>query len=165
MNTENSLIKISKEADMQIDHVRLLVTHFAECFRFYRDIIGLTVKWGTETDTYGSFTGENKAEVNLAIFDRRSMAEAIGSDHMPIDSTGQDKSMLIIGVDDIDTVVAKLVDLGVNIINGPLNHPDWGMRSAYLRDPDGNLIELTGGLSQDQWSPSLQEASKRFQQE
>jgi lactoylglutathione lyase len=150
---------------MQIDHVRLLVTHFAECFCFYRDVIGLTVTWGTETDTYGSFAGENKTEVNLAIFNRRSMAETIGSDHLPIDCTGQDKSMLIIGVDDVDAVVAKLHDLGVNIINGPLNHPDWGMRSAYLRDPDGNLIELTSGIPQDQWSPSLQEASRRFQDE
>ena len=150
---------------MKIDHVRLLVTHFAECFRFYRDAIGLTVKWGTETDTYGSFTGENKAVVNLAIFDRRSMAEAIGNDHLPIDSTGQDKSMLIIGVEDVDAVVAKIQELGVNIIHGPHNYPDWGMRSAYLRDPDGNLIELTSGIPQDQWSPSLQEASKRFQAE
>jgi lactoylglutathione lyase len=147
---------------MKIDHVRLLVTHFAECFLFYRDVIGLTVTWGTESDTYGSFAGKNKGDVNLAIFDRRSMAEAIGTDHLPIDITGQDRSMLIIGVDDVDAEVTKLVGLGINIINGPLNHPDWGMRSAYLRDPDGNLIELTGELSQDQWSPSLQEASKRF---
>jgi catechol 2,3-dioxygenase-like lactoylglutathione lyase family enzyme len=73
--------------------------------------------------------------------------------------------MLIIGVEDVDAVVVKLVERGVNIINGPLNHPDWGMRSAYLRDPDGNLIELTGELPQDQWSTNLQEASKRFQQE
>jgi len=150
---------------MQIDHVRLLVTHFAECFRFYRDVIGLTVLWGTETDTYGSFAGMNKGVPNLAIFDRRSMAQAIGTDHLPVDTTGQDRTMLIIGVDDVDAEVTKLVGLGVKIINGPLNRPDWGMRSAYLRDPDGNLIELTGGLPQDQWSPSLQEASKRFQQE
>ena len=150
---------------MQIDHVRLLVTHFAECFRFYRDVIRLTVSWGTETDTYASFNGNNKSLVNLAIFDRRSMAEAIGTGHLPVEIPGQDKSMLIIGVEDVDAEVAKLAGLGVKIINGPLDHPDWGMRSAYLRDPDGNLIELTGGLPQDQWSPDLQEAAKKFQQE
>jgi hypothetical protein len=32
--------------------------------------------------------------------------------------------MLIIGVEDVDAVVVKLVERGVNIINGPLNHPD-----------------------------------------
>ena len=127
---------------MQIDHVRLLVTHFADCFRFYRDIIGLKVSWGTETDTYGSFTGNEKGVVNLDIFDRRSMAEAIGTDHLPVEVTGQDRSILIIGVDDVDAEVARLVGLGIDIINGPLNRPDWGMRSAYLRDPDGNLIDM-----------------------
>ncbi len=150
---------------MQIDHVRLLVTHFPECFRFYRDVIGLSVTWGTETGTYGSFTGNNKDVPNLAIFDRKSMAQAIGTDHLPVDSLGQDKTMLIIGVDDVDAVVTKLVSLGIKIINGPLDHPEWGMRRAYLRDPDGNLIELTGGLPQDQWTPGLQEASRQFQGE
>ena len=28
----------------------------------------------------------------------------------------------------------------------PTDFPDWGMRSAYLRDPDGHLIELCGEM-------------------
>ena len=33
--------------------------------------------------------------------------------------------------------------------------PDWGLRVAHLRDPDGNLLELFQDLPKDQWSASL----------
>lgn len=147
---------------MQIYHVRLLVTHFAECFRFYRDVLGFSVSWGVETGTYASFVGSNKGEDNLAIFGRKSMAEAIGTADLPVDATAQDKSMLIIRVEDVDAEAARLAGLGVKIINGPLDHPGWGMRTAYLRDPDGNLIELMGGLPEDQWTTGLLEASRLY---
>ena len=31
---------------MKLTHVRLLVTDFPACFRFYRDVMGLTATWG-----------------------------------------------------------------------------------------------------------------------
>lgn len=33
-------------------HTRLLVTKFAECFRFYRDVLGFKVTWGKEDERY-----------------------------------------------------------------------------------------------------------------
>ncbi len=36
---------------MVISHTRLLVLRFAECFRFYRDVMGFTVTWGDENDS------------------------------------------------------------------------------------------------------------------
>ena len=44
-------------------------------------------------------------------------------------------------VDDVDTKVAELVEGGMTIETAPADYY-WG-RSAYLRDPDGHLIELT----------------------
>jgi catechol 2,3-dioxygenase-like lactoylglutathione lyase family enzyme len=43
--------------------------------------------------------------------------------------------------------VRMLVDieaarLGDAIVQEPVDQPEWGSRVAYLRDPDGNLIEL-----------------------
>jgi catechol 2,3-dioxygenase-like lactoylglutathione lyase family enzyme len=43
-------------------------------------------------------------------------------------------------VDDLDGVCAALVEHGVAFLAGPRDYP-WG-RSAYLRDPDGRLVEL-----------------------
>ena len=45
----------------------------------------------------------------------------------------------------LDRVIAKLDELGVPLIEGPVAktgavHP---LRSVYIRDPDGNLVEIS----------------------
>jgi catechol 2,3-dioxygenase-like lactoylglutathione lyase family enzyme len=46
-----------------------------------------------------------------------------------------------IGVSDVDGTCAALRDRGVELLVDPRDYP-WG-RSAYLRDPDGRLVELS----------------------
>jgi catechol 2,3-dioxygenase-like lactoylglutathione lyase family enzyme len=149
---------------MRIDHVRLLVVNFAECFRFYRDVIGLSVKWGDENDTYASFTVAGEERPNVALFNRQAMADALGIGDRPAEAVTQDRAMLIIGVDDVDATTRRFEAMGVQFVKEPQNFPDWGMRSAYLRDPDDNLIELTGPLPKEQWSPGLVEAAEKYNQ-
>jgi len=36
------------------------------------------------------------------------------------------------------------------------------MRSAYLRDPDGNLLELCSDLDRKEWTEGLQDAAKKY---
>jgi hypothetical protein len=38
------------------------------------------------------------------------------------------------------------------------------MRSAYLRNPDGNLIKLTGELPRQDWTQGLREAAEQYEQ-
>jgi catechol 2,3-dioxygenase-like lactoylglutathione lyase family enzyme len=147
---------------MRVEHVRLLVVKFAECFRFYRDIIGLTVIWGNEADDYASFSEGDQKEPNLALFRRQSMAEALGIGQLPSETPSQDRSMLIISVMNVDDVVKRFQSQGVQFVLGPQNFPDWGMRSAYLRDPEGNLIELCGELPKENWSAELRQAAEKY---
>ncbi len=149
---------------MRIDHVRLLVVNFAECFRFYRDLLGLKVLWGSETDSYASFAEPGRNLPNLALFRRQAMAEAMGTLHLPAQVEAQDRAMLIVGVQDVDAVVEHLQAQGIRMVLGPQDFPDWGMRSAYLRDPDGNLIELCGELPKENWSEGLRQAAKQYNQ-
>ncbi|HEX9713603.1 MAG TPA: VOC family protein [Actinomycetota bacterium] len=44
-------------------------------------------------------------------------------------------------VDDLDSDCARLIELGYSL-TGPAMFP-WG-RAAYLRDPDGRLVEIHG---------------------
>lgn len=44
-------------------------------------------------------------------------------------------------MDDLDAACATLRDRGIALLVEPREYP-WG-RSAYLRDPDGRLVELT----------------------
>lgn len=147
---------------MHVDHTRLLVRNFAETFRFYRDIMGLTVTWGDEYDSYAAFTDRADKEVTLALFRRSAMAEVVGTADLPVDTLGQDRTMIIIAVEDIDTACDCLTAQGTQLLRAPRDFPDWGIRSAYLRDPDGNLIELYSALPADRCSAALHEAARRY---
>ena len=45
----------------------------------------------------------------------------------------------------LDAFIAHLASLGVAIEEGPVARTgaNWPIRSVYLRDPDGNLIEVS----------------------
>lgn len=48
---------------------------------------------------------------------------------------------LTIHVDDVDAQAQRLIELGVSLINGPVDRP-WGSRTILFNDPDGHLWEL-----------------------
>ncbi len=120
-------------------YTRLLVSNFKACFVFYRDVMGFQPTFGSENDVYADF---NTGEVTLALFDRLEMSKAIGTTQLPAEAEAQDKIALIFSVQDVDATWQELKQWGVSLSTGPADRPDWGMRSAYIRDPAGNLIEI-----------------------
>ncbi len=48
-------------------------------------------------------------------------------------------------VSDCDAAFSHLVAHGSPVVTRPTSRP-WGQRTAYVRDPDGNLIELAEDL-------------------
>lgn len=147
---------------MYISHSRLLVLNFAECFRFYSDVMGFKVTWGNENDSYASFTVRDGQRPALAIFRREGMANVVGTVDLPSDAVCQDRVVLIVEVEDVDDTFAQLRGQGVEFVVKPADYPDWGIRAAYLRDPDGTLIELSGALDQSKWSEGLREAARQY---
>lgn len=121
------------------NYTRLLVTNFKACFLFYRDVMGFKATYGTENDVYADF---DTGTVMIALFDRVEMSKAVGSSHLPINADAQDKFCLVFGVDDVDATCQQLTQKGITLVTPPSDHPGWGIRSGYVRDPDGNLIEL-----------------------
>jgi lactoylglutathione lyase len=55
--------------------------------------------------------------------------------------------VLCISVEDVDAEARRLQGLGVELAAAPADHEPWGMRTVYVRDPEGNLVELYGALS------------------
>ena len=148
---------------MKLAHTRLLVKNFRDCFRFYKDILQLKPSWGDENDSYASFTqSEEDKTIILAIFRRQGMDGILGTDSTSLEPIRMDHSMLIFEVEDLDAAVVKLQEQDVKFIKGPTSFPDWGYRGAFLRDPDGNLIELSSELPLDKWSDGLREASEKW---
>jgi catechol 2,3-dioxygenase-like lactoylglutathione lyase family enzyme len=48
-------------------------------------------------------------------------------------------------VADVDAAYTELIEKGAAAATPPTTRP-WGQRTAYLRDPDGHLIELAQDL-------------------
>ncbi|MCR6105888.1 VOC family protein [Salipaludibacillus agaradhaerens] len=145
----------------ELDNVRLLVTKFADCYRFYKDILGFKVTWGDSSSGYVSFeAGEGK---EFAIFDRQAMAEAVGTTVLPAVNQAQDRFALIFKVEEkLEQIVIRLQLQNVDIVSGVQDRPDWGIKTIHLRDPDGNLIELFSELSKDKWNRNLLEEDEKF---
>jgi lactoylglutathione lyase len=57
--------------------------------------------------------------------------------------------VLVLDVDDVDAAAARVLAAGGKLITQPEDHPDWGIRTCHLRDPEGNLLELEHGLPQE----------------
>ena len=121
-------------------HVRLLVSDLKACFRFYRDVLEFDVLWGDEEGSYASFKTDRTI---LALFKRQAMAEVIGSADKPSHVDCQDRVALIF---EVDVAYQQLRDKGITFVTEPLDRPDWGIRTAHFRDPDGNLIEIYNNL-------------------
>ena len=129
--------------NFKYDYTRLLVSNFKACFLFYRDVMGFKATYGTENDTYADF---NTGSVSIALFDQLEMSKAVGTIHLPADTKTQDKVCLIFAVEDVDGVCQQLAKQDIPLAAEPSDHPDWGIRSAYFRDPAGNLIEINQPL-------------------
>jgi len=124
-------------------YARLLVSNFKACFLFYRDVMGFQATFGSENDVYADF---NTGEVTLALFDRLEMSTAVGTTNLPAETRAQDKMCLIFAVDDVDAKCKQLKMHAISLITEPTDQPDWGIRVAHFRDPDGNLIEINQPL-------------------
>jgi catechol 2,3-dioxygenase-like lactoylglutathione lyase family enzyme len=118
---------------MQLTHVRLLVDDVGACRRFYRD----TMRFELAAD-HADYVEFRAGEALLALFPRTAMAEAVGFDPL----AAGDRVALVFRVDDVDGALAEVRERGAPVVADPQDRPDWGLRVAHVRDPDGNLIEL-----------------------
>lgn len=97
-------------------HVRLPADDYAACFRFYRDGMGFEATLGDEESGYADSTPAR----------RPSRCSTAGR------SPGRSGR----------PTCRALSDAGVEFVTKPTDRPERGIRVAYLRDPDGTLLEL-----------------------
>lgn len=139
--------------------IRLLVEKFDETFKFYSEVLGLEVAWGKPGDVYGSFRfGEN---ISLAIFKAELMDKAVNHSFTHPRRNG-DTAVLVINTNNLDTLFNDLKSQGVKFETEPHDMPGWGNRCAHLRDPEGNLIELSTALNESKWEEDLVQQAKEY---
>lgn len=61
---------------------------------------------------------------------------------------------------DPDAIADRARELGVQIIEGPVNRP-WNARDVLIEDPEGHRLNFTGPAPRDRSSPSFDEVMAR----
>ncbi|MER5787002.1 VOC family protein [Streptomyces sp. NPDC001980] len=122
---------------MELAQVRLLVTDFAACYRFYAEVLGLKPQSGASEGPYEKFS-PHAGSAGIALQDRAMMAAILGELG---DAVTGHRSLVVLRVDDLDTYCEQIVGRGAVLLHGPAAMTDR-MRVAHLKDPEGNLVEL-----------------------
>ncbi|MFE9605252.1 VOC family protein [Streptomyces hokutonensis] len=122
---------------MELAQVRLLVTDFAACYRFYAEVLGLKPQSGAAEGPYEKFSPVI-GSAGIALQDRAMMAQVLGELGELV--TGH-RSLVVLRVDDLDAYCEQIADRGAVLLHGPAPMTDR-MRVAHLKDPEGNVVEL-----------------------
>jgi predicted enzyme related to lactoylglutathione lyase len=133
---------------MKFNNIRLLVNDFDKAYSFYNDTLGLECTWGKPGDNFASFN--IGLESGLAIFKAELMAMAIGDQTAKKSGASQDRSVIVIEVENVSATYEKLKNKGVSFLTEPKDMPDWGIRVAHFRDTEGNLLEIFCSLAKDE---------------
>ena len=119
----------------KLDHLVLPVSDIDTIAMFYTTYLGM------EKRTFGD------DRVALHFGDQKINLHPAGWDYEPkarVSIAGSADLCFIVS-ERVESLQAKLVQLGVEIIEGPVvrTGATGPLRSIYIRDPDGNLIELS----------------------
>ena len=125
---------------MKFNNIRLLVNDFDKAFTFYNDTLGLECTWGKLGDNFASFN--IGLESGLAIFKAELMGMAIDNYTAKNNGGSQDKSVIVIEVENVSHTYEKLKSKGITFLTEPKDMPAWGIRVAHFRDTEGNLLEI-----------------------
>ncbi len=131
----------SRHMQLDIPHyVVLIVSEIDRSLDFYVGTLGLG--FGHRSGAYAQLeTGRTR----LALYQRDAMARTLGVEKLAAPDQDAPGFELGFKVGDVDSVYADLLAGGVQPASPPTDRP-WGQRTAYVRDPDGHLIELVTDL-------------------
>jgi lactoylglutathione lyase len=127
---------------MKFINVRLLVSDITAAIRFWRDVMGLRMTYGDEAIGYAYFETDS---AGVELLTREGFAAALGETASTPTPQGH-LAVLVFRVDDVDTAYADFVQRGATAVARPQDRAPWGVRSAHLSDPDGNIVELYSPL-------------------
>ena len=118
-------------------HLALNARELDAMKRFYVDLLGFEVEWEPDADNVYLSSGHD----NLALHRWRGPATSRPGDDpsgaSPLDHLG----VIVRSADDVDRWAAFLESRGITLDARPRTHRD-GARSCYLRDPDGNQVQI-----------------------
>jgi catechol 2,3-dioxygenase-like lactoylglutathione lyase family enzyme len=120
--------------------ITLFVPDLEACRDFYSRIFDVEVVYADSVSAVFGFSG---TMVNLLA---ESEAPTLISP-LPV-GPGTPRMLLTIKVEDVDAESRRLEELGIVLLNGPVDRP-WGRRTAAFADPAGNVWEIAEEIPAD----------------
>lgn len=126
---------------MQFAYTLVYVADVAASLAFFERAFGLKPRLLHESGAYGEVeTGS--AGVKLAFVDHATARDSLQHDYVAADASAQPLGMEIgFTVSDVPSAFDRAVAAGARALAAPLTKP-WGQTVAYVRCPDGTLVEL-----------------------
>jgi catechol 2,3-dioxygenase-like lactoylglutathione lyase family enzyme len=128
----------SDREDMQrrphIAYAVLYCEDVEDLSEFYCAVFGFDRRYES-----GSTVELQAGTIVLTIADEGQLIETCGLDRMPAPFEG--RSSLSFLVEDVDGCFEAAREMGARVVREP-HDTEWGMRSCWLEDPAGHLIEI-----------------------
>ena len=121
------------------DYVILIVRDLDRALNFYTGVLGLGLAHRS-----GDYAQLQTGATRLGLYTRNAMEKILA---VALEPPAANAPGFEIGfkVADVDTAYAELLAHGAPPVTPPTDR-FWGQRTAYVRDPDGHLIELAQDL-------------------
>ncbi len=123
-----------------LGYVVLFVNDFEGAVGFYRDKVGLPVRFRDEG--YAELAVEG---AKLALLARGRVPGLVGESQAARPAAGAHEAAVTLLVEDVDRTYRELADRGVPFLDTPKDRP-WRQRSAHFHDPEGHLVEISTNL-------------------
>jgi catechol 2,3-dioxygenase-like lactoylglutathione lyase family enzyme len=125
---------------LTLTHIWLFVDNMQRALSFYHETLDLEV-----LSNLGEYVELNVNEQFILSLFERTALEA-GEPGIAIGSVSGQRATLAFEVEPLDEFCEGLRAKGVEFVSNETNHAEWGLRAAFLHDPDGNLLCLYGGI-------------------
>lgn len=106
---------------------------------FYRDVVGFPLEWdGVDPSVIVEMEG-----LRFLLFGRKDFEDLTDQEYgYPKGNNGTfELGLDVDSPEEVDAEYERMVHLGAMPIIAPKTYP-WGLRSCYIADPEGNLIEI-----------------------
>lgn len=129
---------------MKLAYTIVYVADVAASLDFYERAFGLQRRFLHESGTYGELETGATA---LAFCQHELARESLGGAFRAADAASEPLGMEIgLVTDDVPAAYARALAAGASALKPPLTKP-WGQTVAYLRCPDGSLVELCSPIA------------------
>lgn len=132
-------------------HAAMSVRDMDRSLKFYCDLIGFEVEWEfdhVKSELVDAIVGLKDVDVRMAMLAGYGARLELFQYYNPAGEECAPKRQCDFGlthiclfVDDVQSIYDRLVEQGVEFISPPQNHRPGGW-VAYMRDPDGTVIEI-----------------------